>query len=218
MIRKVIGPENRACCFSVPLLLKPDGTKFGKSENGAIFIDPEITNPFEMYQFFYNQPDAQIDKLLKTFTFLAKDEIIKVIKNHQRDPKLRIGQKELAKQVITDIHGKKIYDNCCKISNALYGDALHELSDEELYAALSSARKFKATKASYNIIDLLLEIKLISSKSEGRKLIEQKAISVNGKVVSAIDFHVEKKQAIKQNFSYIKKGKKDYTLIDFKSI
>jgi tyrosyl-tRNA synthetase len=169
MIRKVIGSENKACCFSVPLLLKPDGTKFGKSESGSIYLDPKMTTPFEMYQFFFNQPDSQVEELLKKFTFLSKSEIEEICERHTKEPSTRIAQKALAQQVITDIHGNTEYKKCLKISNALYTNSLHDLTPAELYSALSGTRKFDAQKSS----------------------------------------------SINKKFSYIRKGKKDYTLISF---
>ncbi|MDR2829044.1 MAG: tyrosine--tRNA ligase, partial [Mycoplasmataceae bacterium] len=216
MIRKVVGSENKACCFSVPLLLKPDGTKFGKSESGSIYLDPEMTAPFEMYQFFFNQPDSQVEELLKKFTFLKKDEIIEICEKHVKEPSARIAQKALAQQVITDIHGENEYQKCLKISNALYTNSLHDLATNELYSALSGTRKFNAEKNSYSIIELLVEAGICKSKSDARTLIEQKAIFVNNDLVTDINATVSQSNSIEGKFSYIRKGKKDYTLIDFK--
>jgi tyrosyl-tRNA synthetase len=215
MIRKVIGSENKACCFSVPLLLKQDGTKFGKSESGSIYLDPKMTAPFEMYQFFFNQPDSQVEELLKKFTFLSKAEIEGICEKHTKEPSARIAQKALAQQVITDIHGTAEYKKCLKISNALYANSLSDLTATELYSALSGTRKFNAEKNSYSIVDLLADAGICKSKSDARKLIEQKAISVNNDLVTDINLVVSKATSINKKFSYIRKGKKDYTLISF---
>jgi tyrosyl-tRNA synthetase len=105
MIRKVHGHNTPACCFSLQLLVKPDGTKFGKSESGAIFLDPEITSPYHMYQFLINQEDSMVETLMKRLTFLSPAKITAIITQHKQKPALRLAQKELAKQIVTDVHG-----------------------------------------------------------------------------------------------------------------
>jgi tyrosyl-tRNA synthetase len=216
MIRKVVGHDNKSCCFSVPLLLKEDGTKFGKSEKGAVYLDSSITPVFEMYQFFINQPDGQVEELLKKFTFLSKEEIKKVISEHNNEPAKRIAQKELAKQVITDVHGNDEYEKCVKISTALFSGKLDSLTPNELFSALSGTNVYESNSDQVNLCDALIEAGLIKSKSEGRKLITQKAISVNGQLVNDFDFFIKKSNSIENKFSYVKKGKKDYLLVVFK--
>jgi tyrosyl-tRNA synthetase len=214
MIRKVVGHDNKACCFGVPLFLKEDGTKFGKSEKGAIFLDAKLTPPFAMYQFFINQPDTQVEPLLKRFTFLSKTEILKIVKEHLADPKLRIGQKTVAKEVLIDIHGVEVFNKCEKIANALFTNSLDKLLHDELYEALQGTNVIYVNKATINILDALLESGLVKSKTEARRLVEQNAVSVNNIPIVDINFAIQKVTSYDNKFSYIKKSKKDYCLIE----
>ncbi|MDR2636476.1 MAG: tyrosine--tRNA ligase [Mycoplasmataceae bacterium] len=216
MIRKTVGFKNQSCCFSVPLLLKPDGTKFGKSEKGAIFLDKNLTSPYEMYQFFINQPDEQVEELIKKFTFLSKDEIKKIIALHNKEPFKRIAQKCLAQAVVTDIHGNDEFEKCQKISNALFNDKLNSLTTSELFSALQGVNKYTVEDSKINICDLLVNAQISKSKSDARKLIKQNAISVNSTVINDFEFTLDKSQMIDNKFSYVKKGKKDYLLVLFK--
>jgi tyrosyl-tRNA synthetase len=213
-IRKSHG-DTPACCFSCNLLLKPDGTKFGKSEGGAMYLDPEITSPYKLFQFLINQEDAMILTLLKRLTFLTKEEIENIMKEHQAAPFKRIGQKALAKAIVTDIHGKAAYDTAADISDKLFRGELKELQPNDLFDALNGTNVFEATAAQYNIVDLLVSAKVCDSKTTGRKLIEQKSVYLNDKLVSDFSFEVKKSEAYSKvpNFSFIKKGKRDYFLI-----
>jgi tyrosyl-tRNA synthetase len=215
MIRKNHGHNSSACCFSIPLLLKPDGTKFGKSESGAIYLDAEVTSPYEMYQFCLNVEDSMIEELLKKLTFLNQDEITSVMTNHSAEPFRRHGQKALGKEIICDIHGEKTYHEVVKMSEALFSGKLENLSNNELYNALLGTKKvFKADKNEYEVCELLVLSGMVGSKTEGRKLIEQKALSINGQQINDVNAICSIKHAYKENsFSYIKKGKKDYLLI-----
>jgi tyrosyl-tRNA synthetase len=215
MIRKTHGVDAQACCFSVALLLKADGTKFGKSESGAIYLDPTITSPYTMYQFLINQNDNDVESLLKRLTFLSKEEIEDIMNKQRAEPFKRIAQKELAKNIVIDIHGKEQYEKVLQISEALFSGDLTKLDNQTLYDALSGTNVFNISNDSINIADLLVESNICKSKSEARKLIEQNAISVNGKLINLIDTNITKADAIENKFSYIKKGKRDYTLINF---
>jgi tyrosyl-tRNA synthetase len=213
MIRKLYGDDNKACGLTINLLVKNDGSKFGKSEEGAIYLDKKYTSVFAMYQFLYNQSDADVEKLLKYFTFLNKDEIQEIMRIQQEAPFKRIAQKKLAELVVLDIHGKKEYHRCLKISDALFKGSIEALSTDELYDALSSTPITQASALKYNVIDLLVLAKVCSSKSEARKLIESNGISINGKIIQHFDQIISQEEALNKKFSYIKKGKKNYFLI-----
>lgn len=217
MIRKTHG-QTDACCFSINLLLKPDGTKFGKSESGAVYLDPTITSPYKMYQFLLNQEDNMLADLFKRLTFLSKVEIDKIILEHDKEPYKRLGQKKLAQTIVTDIHGAAAYLKAKNISEKLFNNEIDKLSSADLYDALSGTNTSTFTTTSMGILDVLVECKVCNSKSEGRKLIEQKAISLNNKVVTDIDTFVNCKDGYDQKFSFIKKGKKDYYLINWPKI
>ncbi|MDR0545716.1 MAG: tyrosine--tRNA ligase [Mycoplasmataceae bacterium] len=213
MIRKLVGDNNNACGVTFNLLTKSDGTKFGKSESGAIYLDQKKTPSFSMYQFLFNQPDEQLEMLFKHLTFLTKDEIEDILKLHRQDCTKRIGQKKLAELIIGDIHGNDEYAKCLKIASAFFNSTLDKLNEQELLEAFSTIQSTNVNVKEINILEALIAAKICDSKSEGRKLIEQKAIIINNKPIDNIDYKITKKDAIIQNFVYIKKGKKNYYIL-----
>lgn len=221
MIRKVHGHNTPACCFSLQLLVKPDGTKFGKSESGAIFLDPEITSPYHMYQFLINQEDSMVETLMKRLTFLSPAKITAIITQHKQKPALRLAQKELAKQIVTDVHGAEWYERVSDISIKLFNDKTNELKPDDLYIALSGTNVTDIVNTKNGFLELLVACKVCDSKSSARKLIEQNSLSINGEKIIDVNYIVDPKKVgivtnKKQRFSYIKKGKKDYYLINWK--
>lgn len=218
LIRKKVGEHNLACGMTLNLLTKSDGTKFGKSESGAIYLDANITSPYLMYQFLINQNDADVEKLLLSLTFLSVDEINKLMQKHKEQPWARIAQKELAKQIVTDIHGEKEYEKCVEISLAFFSGKLNELSESDLLLALSGMPNYEADLDLYNICDLLVLLKVCNSKSQARQLVESKSIYVNDKLIDDIHSDIFKKDALGKNnlFTYIRKGKKNYFIVNWK--
>jgi tyrosyl-tRNA synthetase len=169
-----------------------------------------------MYQFLLNQSDEMIETLLKRLTYLSKDEIKEIMKNHKKEPSKRVAQKELANNIVRDVHGENELKKALKITDAFFNNKLENLESDELLEGLGDKNNFLSPHGKINILDLLLETKMVKSKGEGRKIIEQKGISINGKIIESIDFNVEKKDSINNSFSYIKKGKKEYCLVKFK--
>ena len=200
--------------MTVNLLTKADGTKFGKSESGAIYLDPEITSPYLMYQFLINQSDADVEKLLLALTFISINEINIIMAKHNENKSLRYAQSILAETIVSDIHGVDQAKKCKNISHLFFNDKLNELSEEDLYMVLNGMPKIDSTIDQYNILDLLIALNVCGSKSQARQLIAGKSISVNNILVDNIDFVVDKKDAIQNKFSYIKKGKKNYFLVN----
>jgi len=213
-IRKICserGIKNNACCFGVKLYLKPDGTKFGKTASGAVWLDEKMTNNYAFYQYLINQPDNALESLLKRFTFLSSEAISSILEQHKKEPFKRIGQKKLAEEVTRDIRGQKGLDEAIRITEALFSGDITKLSEKELLSALrDSEYKTTCDKKEIPLIDALVNSKVASSKSEGRKLIEQGAISVEGKQIKDVNFVLSKKK-----FYWIKKGKRDYVLVEF---
>lgn len=205
--------NNNACGLTITLITKSDGTKFGKTEKGAIYLNSKYTSPHEMFQFFINQSDKDVEKLLKFMTFLPKDNIEDIMKIHKNNPKEHFAQHKLAQEVICDIHGENAYEICLNTSKSLFGKNLIDLKDDELFEALKHTNKFRANKHEYNIVDLIYESGLASSKSNARQLISSNAIIVNHKLINSIDVKICKDDAFNNHFSYIKKGKKDYCVI-----
>lgn len=214
-IRKKTDDKNKAFGMTVNLLTKADGTKFGKSESGAIYLDPEITSPYLMYQFLINQTDTDVEKLLLTLTFISVNEIKAIMKKHNENKTLRYAQKILAKTIVTDIHGANEAEKCIKLSDLFFSGQINKLSNDDLLIVLNGMPKFDATQETYNIIDILLTLKVCESKTQARQLIQGKSISINNQLVDDINFKVTKTDAIQNKFSYVKKGKKNYFLINW---
>ena len=214
-IRKKTDDKNKAFGMTVNLLTKADGTKFGKSESGAIYLDPKITSPYLMYQFLINQTDADVEKLLLALTFIGIDEIETIMKKHNENKALRYAQKVLAKTIVTDVHGANEAEKCIKLSDLFFSGQINKLSNDDLLIVLNGMPKFDASQEEYNIIDILLTLKVCESKTQARQLIQGKSISINNKLVDDISFKVTKTDAIQNKFSYVKKGKKNYFLINW---
>jgi tyrosyl-tRNA synthetase len=213
MIRKLYGDDNNAFGLTLNLLTKLDGTKFGKSEDGAIYLDAKHTSPYKMYQFLINQPDDQVETLLKVLTFYTQDEIKTIMKEHHNDKTKHYAQKKLADAIVSDVHGKKALEDATNVSKTLFTGDINSLPPKELFDALSGTPTYKANGNKYAITDLLVMAGICPSKSNARQLIESGAITVNNQLVTKYDQVVSKDDAVDHKFSYIKKGKKNYFLI-----
>jgi tyrosyl-tRNA synthetase len=213
MIRKLYGDDHNACGLTINLLTKADGSKFGKSEDGAIYLDTKYTSPYKMYQFLINQTDDQVETLLKVLTFYTQDEIKTIMKEHHNDKTQHYAQKKLADAIVSDVHGKKALEEATNVSKTLFIGDIGSLPPKELLDALSGTPTYKANGNKYTITDLLVMAGICPSKSNARQLIESNAISVNNKPITKYDQTVARDEAIDHKFSYIKKGKKNYFLI-----
>lgn len=207
LIRKKTGKE--AYGFVMPLVTTKDGTKFGKSEGNALWLDKNKTSSYEMYQYLINSDDEMVIDYLKIFTFLSKEEIEKLEQSLKTNPELREAQKALAKEVITFIHSEEDYLEAKKISESLFSEDIFNLTAEEIINNLNIPTvKLEIDK---NIVDLLVETNICSSKREARELVSSNAISVNNKKVTLEDV-VTKDNLIDNKVALIKKGKKKYYL------
>ncbi|MEG0794627.1 MAG: tyrosine--tRNA ligase [Bacilli bacterium] len=209
LIRKKIGKT--AYGFTMPLITKSDGVKFGKTEGNAIWLDKEKTTPYEMYQFFINSEDSMVIDYLKKFTFLSREEIEKIEKEHIEKPEERLAHKTLAKEVITFLHGKDEYDNALKISEALFSDKIWELSSTDIINNLKDIQKLEID-GSKTIIDVLIDNSICSSKRDAREMVLNGAISINNKKVTDVTYIIDKNSAIDGTVILLKKGKKNYYL------
>ena len=215
MIRKTLGDDNNALGLTINLLTKEDGTKFGKSEKGAIYLDKEVTSCYEMYQFLVNQSDKDVKKLLLALTFYSIDEINEIIKAHNQNPSRFYAQKKLAYAIVKDIHGEVEAKKCEEISTKLFSEEITTINNEDLYNALLGVPTIEVQNG-INVIDLLVELKISSSKSNARNLITSKSVSINSKLITEFNFVVKKSDSINNKFSYLKKGKKNFFLIKWK--
>jgi len=189
LIRKKTGKEVYA--FTMPLLTKADGTKFGKSEGNAIWLDKEKTTPYEMYQFFLNVEDEKVIDYLKYLTFLSKEEIDALAYSHEVEPHLRCAHKALAKDVITFLHGSEAYHTAVKISEALFSGDIKHLTKDEIEQAIKGIPTMDLA-SEISLVDLLVDGTLCSSKREAREMIHQGSITLNGEKVTDDTFRETK--------------------------
>nr|WP_283271981.1 tyrosine--tRNA ligase [Spiroplasma sp. SV19] len=212
-IHKQIGEDNLACGLTMNLLTKADGTKFGKTESGAVWLDPEKTSPYEFYQFFFNQDDQETGKLLRYLTMLSEAEIITIEKEHQKEPAKRIAQKKLAEAVTLFVHQAEGLTTAQIVSEALFSGNLHQLSVHQLDQLQSSLPFFSLRTFDLPILDLLVQAEIVMSKREGREFLEQGAITVNGDIVGDETWTVTKDKFLFNKYLIVRRGKRKYYLI-----
>ncbi|WP_425379814.1 tyrosine--tRNA ligase [Spiroplasma endosymbiont of Stenodema calcarata] len=215
-IYKQIGEDNLACGVTMNLLTKADGTKFGKTESGAIWLDSRKTSPYEFYQFFFNQDDQETGKLLRYLTMLTEADIMAIEKEHQQEPAKRIAQKKLAEAVTLFVHQAKGLELAQIVSEALFNGKLHQLSEQQLDQLKSSLPIFTVSSFEIPILDLLVQAQIVISKREGREFLEQGAITVNGVVINSETWTITKDKFLFNKYLIIRRGKRKYHLISCK--
>ena len=211
LIRKLDGVDQHVGCMTSHLITRSDGKKFGKSEDGALFLDPKLTSPYKLYQFFYNQGDEDSVKYLKVFTFLTKEEITAIEKDHLEHLGSRIAQKVLAYEVTKIIHGENKAIEAKNISEALFKEEFSSLTKEnieELYSSYSLT-----IHSDLKVEDLLIEIKAASSKREAREFIKNNAVSINGKKYNDANYVLNEQDYLYSKYLIVKRGKKNYYLV-----
>ena len=210
LIRKRTGKE--AYGFTMPLLTKSDGTKFGKTNGKAIWLDREKTSPYEMYQFFINSEDDKVIDYLKFLTFLSKEEIEDLEKQNKEEPHLRAAHKALAKEVITFIHGEDAYDEAVQISETLFSGKIQSLTLDQVKVCFNGVPQTEIEN-DLPIMDVLIACKAASSKREAREFVKGGSVLVNGQKVTDIDYIVSKESAFGQEVTVIRRGKKNYFVL-----
>ena len=210
LIRKLEG-DNAPCeVMTAHLLLRSDGKKFGKSEQGALFLDPKLTSPYQLYQYFINGTDEDAVKYLKVLTFLSKDEIEDIAREHIAHPGERIAQKKLAYEVVSEIHGKDAADEAISMSAALFSGDVAHLKEEEIVELLGSL-KFPLD-APKSLVDLLVLVGAAQSKTQARTFIEQNSVSINGEKATDPAKVYGKDNALYGKYLIVRRGKKNYYL------
>lgn len=215
VIRKTHDEEAKAFGFTIPLVTKSDGTKFGKTAGGAIWLDAEKTSPYEFYQFWLNTADADVVKYLKIFTFLSRETIENLEEKVATEAHLREAQKTLATEMTKLIHGEEGLEQALKITVALFSGDLKALSVEEMKVAFSGVPSVEVAKEDANIVDLLVEAKISSSKRQAREDVTNGAISVNGEKVKELEYTIDAKDRLEDAFTIIRRGKKKYFMVKF---
>lgn len=213
LIRKLNGENAKAEVMTAHLITRSDGKKFGKSEDGALFLDPELTSPYQLYQYFINCPDDDAVRYLKVFTFLSLEEIAAIEKEHLANPGARIAQKKLAYEVTKDIHGEKEANHAIEMSNALFSGNLSSLSEKDIEILLGSLKKEVAE--GINLVDLLVALGAASSKTQARTFVSQGSVLVNGNKETDLAKTFSKGDALFGKYLVVRRGKKNYYLASF---
>ncbi len=212
LIRKTLGHENKGYGLTWPLLTKADGTKFGKSASGAVWLDKKRTSVYEFYQYWINTPDSDAVNHLKKFTFMSVEETKEIIIQFEAAPHLRLAQNKIAEELTVLVHGKEAYDSAVRISKALFSGNIKSLSKDEISEGFKDVPSITISEDT-NLVDALIASKLASSKREAREFTKNNAVSVNGEKVTDVNFMVSKELAIDNEFTVLKRGKKKYALI-----
>jgi tyrosyl-tRNA synthetase len=206
-----MGHESKVYGLNWPLITKSDGSKFGKTAGGAVWLDPERTSPYEFYQFWLNQSDEDAIRYLRKFTFLTKEEIEAIQVEMEEAPHLRSAQKALGKDLTVLVHSEEAYEDAIRISQALFSGNIKELKASEIAVGFKDVPTIEASEIA--LLDALVETGLASSKSEARRLITGNAVSINGDKVKEVDYILSSQDFIEGAFSVIRKGKKKYAIV-----
>src|SRR5688500_5713083 len=213
LVRRVEGAH--AYGFATPLITKSDGTKYGKTEGGALWLDPEMLSPYAFHQFWLNVEDEKVGELLRIFTFLSHDEIESLEAQTAEKPFLRAGQKALADAVTTEVHGVEETEHAKAAASALFGTGdPRELNGETLAAALREAGSTNATKGT-GVVDLLVETGLVKSKGEARRTISEGGAYLNNERIIDVEQVPDDDDLIAGGWLVLRRGKKN---LDRKSV
>ena len=190
--------------FTMPLVLDANGVKFGKTEGNALWLDKNKTSSYELYQYLINSDDKIVIDYLKKLTFLSKEEIETIEKEHLLKPEERYAQQMFAKEVITFLHGNEEYKKALNISKSLFSGNIKDLTDDEIEEAFKELKKLKLE--SIPLIDIIVNNNIATSKREAREFINNNAISVNGEIVSDENYIINNNK----KYNIIRRGKKRY--------
>ena len=220
LIRRKSGGE--AFALTTPLIKKADGTKFGKTEGGNIWLDKSKTSPYKFYQFWLNASDEDVKTYIRIFTLFTKEEIESLEQEHAKAPHLRTLQKALAKDITIRVHSETDYNAAVEASEILFGkgtaDSLKNLSEDDFLSVFEGVEQFEINRTEmetgFPIIDFLTErTTIFPSKSEAKKMIQGGGVSVNKLKIDSLEFKISSEQLINNKYLLIQKGKKNYYLV-----
>ncbi|MFA6800921.1 MAG: tyrosine--tRNA ligase [Acholeplasmataceae bacterium] len=214
LIRKVLGDKSDAVGLSSPLLLKADGTKFGKSESGALWLDESLTSAYELYQYFMNAADADISKFLRTLTLLSKEEIEALEKEAIEFPEKRSAQKMVASEIVKLVHGEEALKEALRVTEALFKGAFSDLTKNE-FLMLTKTLDTIAIEENILLIDCLVALQLAQSRREAREFIINGAVSVNDEKIIDLNYSLSKQHALHDLYVAIRRGKKKFAIAKF---
>lgn len=219
IIRRKAGGE--AFAFTCPLLTKADGGKFGKTEKGNVWLDPEKTSPYQFYQFWLNASDEDATKWIKIFTLLPKQEIDQLITEHAAAPHARALQKKLAEEITCFVHSREDYEFAVKASEILFGnastEALASLNEKQLLQVMEGVPTAEITRnqieAGYDLISLLADTGVTPSKGEAKKLLAAGGVAINKEKIAPEKTAVSTTDLLQNKYLLLQKGKKNYFLV-----
>lgn len=214
LIHRLEGQDAKVFGLTNPLMLKSDGTKFGKSAGGAVWLDAKKTTPYEFYQFWFNQDDADVEKFLKFFTFLSKEEIADLVQQTKDQPQKRAAQRKLAEEVTAFVHGQDAVKEAEAISAALFSGDVADLTTSEIEQGFASVPSVDAPQTATNIVEFLTDVTGIEkSRRQAREDVTNGAISINGDRIQDLEFVVDPANHFDGKFVIVRRGKKKYFLV-----
>jgi tyrosyl-tRNA synthetase len=208
-----VGPEAKAFGLTIPLMLKADGTKFGKTAGGAVWLDPEKTTPYEFYQFWVNQDDRDVIKYLKYFTFLTKEEIDALAEKVETEPHKREAQKVLAAEMTRFVHSEQALADALKITEALFTGEVKELTADEIAEGFKNMPTFESALKEQELVTWLVDLGIETSRRQSREDIQNGAISINGDKITDTSFVITADNSFEGRFILVRRGKKKYFLV-----
>ncbi len=219
LIRRIDGGE--AFALTCPLIKKADGTKFGKTEKGNVWLDPERTSPYEFYQVWLNVADDDAERYIKIFTLLDKETIDALIEKHREDPGRRELQKVLAREVTVMCHGQEAYDNAVAASQLLFGnvssDVFRKMDERTVREVFANVPSFTVARGEFpcNVLDLMaVKTAIFPSKGEARKTLQGGGVSLNKEKLADINYEVTEADIVNGHYLLAQKGKKNYFIIN----
>ena len=217
LIRRKASGE--AFAFTCPLITKSDGGKFGKTEQGNIWLDPERTTPYQFYQFWLNAADTDATKWIRIFTFLTREEVENIVRQHEENPGARFLQRRLAEEVTTYVHGKEEYLKAIETTDKLFSNqsaSPDSLSIEDL-ETMEGVVKFDFSKQKISegtdVVSFLAESGIFPSKGEARKMVQNGGVSINRKKVESLQLTVDSSLLLHEKYLLVQKGRKNYYLV-----
>ena len=220
LVRRKLGGE--AFALTCPLITKADGNKFGKTESGNVWLDPELTSPYKFYQFWLNVSDEDAEKYIKIFTLLSKEEIYTLTEQHKQEPHLRALQQRLAKELTIMVHSEKDYNTAVAASKILFGKATTEelktLDEKTFLSVFEGVPMFDVEKtkieSGINVLDLLAEeTQVFPSKGDLRRTIKGGGVSINKEKIQSDEISIGSDRLLNNKYILVQKGKKNYFLI-----
>ncbi|MCA1009953.1 tyrosine--tRNA ligase [Halobacillus halophilus] len=216
LIRRARGDEEvEAYGLTMPLITKADGSKFGKTAGGAIWLDAEATSPYEFYQFWINADDRDVIKFLKYFTFLGMDEIAELEKEVQNQPEKRVAQRRLAEEMTMLVHDKEALAQAQRITEALFSGDIKSLSGEEIEQGFKDVPAFVSSEKAPQLVQLLVDAGISTSKRQAREDINNGAVYINGERNQDVNHQINEENRIEDQFTIIRRGKKKYFLVRY---